>query len=474
MIINDNVAALNTFNALNKNTSAMNQALAELSSGKQINSAADNPSGLTISEQMQGQINGLSQANSNTQNGISLLQPAEGGLTETQSILQTMRELAVQASNGTNTTEDLQAIQDQISQYSAQIDNIANTTQFNTINLLTGNLGLSTTDGQNIQQLAMTSNTQAGTLTFAAGATGTLATQASATLATAAGVTTVQKSDSLTVIDDGKTYNIGTTAGQSYTDLASQISSITGLDASFTAGATGHTGSFTFTTPDANADQSVSIAETTSKSLDGGTDFATATTGAGTNAFLSTDAAEDSDSKPVVFSFYGNQATVTSGAQEGLSFAMAPDAGSTTTATVSGQTITAGNSMTFQIGANANQTMQISINAMDSSNLGIGSIDVTTQTGAENAITSLDNAISSVSAQNSQLGAYQDRLQDTSDNLTTSNQNLTSANATLTDVDMASEMSTYTQDSILVQAATSMLAQAQQEPQNVLKLLQSI
>ena len=99
-----NVAALNTFNALNKNTTAMNQALAELSSGKQINSAADNPSGLTISEQMQGQINGLSQANNNTQNGISLIQTAEGGLTETQGILQTMRELAVQASNGTNTT----------------------------------------------------------------------------------------------------------------------------------------------------------------------------------------------------------------------------------------------------------------------------------------------------------------------------------------------------------------------------------
>ena len=118
MIINTNVAAMNTFNALNKNTSAMNQALAELSSGKKINSAADDPSGLTISEQMQGQINGLNQANDNTQNGISLIQTAEGGLTETQSILQTMRELAVQASNGTNTTTDLQAIQDQINQYS--------------------------------------------------------------------------------------------------------------------------------------------------------------------------------------------------------------------------------------------------------------------------------------------------------------------------------------------------------------------
>ena len=95
-----------------------------------------------------------------------------------------------------------------------------------------------------------------------------------------------------------------------------------------------------------------------------------------------------------------------------------------------------------------------------------------TSTGAQTAITTLDNAISLVSAQNSTLGAYQDRLQDTSNNLTTANQNITSANGTLTNVDMASEMSTYTQDSILVQSATSMLAQAQQEPQTVLKLLQ--
>ena len=127
--------------------------------------------------------------------------------------------------------------------------------------------------------------------------------------------------------------------------------------------------------------------------------------------------------------------------------------------------------LTLQIGANQNQNMDVSINDMRSAALGVNALNLTSSTGAQNAITTIDNAISTVSSQNSALGAYQDRLQDTSDNLTTTNQNLTSANATLTDVDMASEMSTYTQDSILVQAATSMLAQAQQEPQTVLKLL---
>ena len=165
----------------------------------------------------------------------------------------------------------------------------------------------------------------------------------------------------------------------------------------------------------------------------------------------------------------------------------------------------------LQIGANQNQMMSISIGDARAAALGIagtasgtaagaaggvsgayftsgsgnnalsdytkageGALNVTSQSMATAAITVLDQAISAVSTQNSQLGAYQDRLQDTSDNLNTGAQNLTSANAQLVDVDMASEMSTYTQDSILVQAATSMLAQAQQEPQNVLKLLQSI
>ena len=162
MIINDNIAALNTFNALNKNTSAMNQALAELSSGKQINSAADNPSGLTISEQMQGQINGLNQANTNTQDGISLIQTAMGGLTETSNILQSMRELAVQAANGTNTTQDFQAIQDQINQYTAEISAIGNTTQFNTMNLLNGGSGASTTTAVSSNGLTVAPNLTGG------------------------------------------------------------------------------------------------------------------------------------------------------------------------------------------------------------------------------------------------------------------------------------------------------------------------
>lgn len=312
MIISDNISALNTFNALNQNTSAMNKALAELSSGKQINSAADNASGLTISEQMQGQISGLTQANSNSQDGVSLIQTAEGGLNQTTNILQRMRELAVQAANGTNTPSDTNAMQDEIGQLNDELNNISAQTQFNGMNLLSGAFQSGITDGQG--------NVISG-LMLQVGA------------------------------------NSGQTMALSISDMGAAALGVgSGVGGVAPAGAAGAAVSGTF---DGN--------------------------------FM------------------------------GLSY---------------------------------------------------GTINLTTLTGASNAITTIDTAINTVSAQNSMLGAYQNRLTYTSDNLTASAQNITSANAQLVDVDMASEMSQYTQDSILVQAATSMLAQAQQEPQSVLKLLQ--
>ena len=457
MIINHNMMALNANRMMNINQGNASKAMAKLSSGLRINSAADDAAGLSISEKMKGQINGLDQASSNAQNGISLVQTAEGALNETTSILQRMRELAVQASNDTNTSDDRKAIQTEVSQLTQQIDTIANTTQFNTKNLLTGNLGISTSDGQNITQAAMTSDTQAGTLTFTAN--GTMATAAKVTLGTTAGVTTVKTSDSLTVVADGKTFNIATSAGQTYDDLATQMSTITGLDVKFTSG----TG-FTFATKDANADQSISVKETTAKALDGTVDFSTATTGTGTNA-------SGLAAAGATFSYYGNEVTVTSGNQKGLSFTLAADQGSTTTATTTAKTITTSGALQLQIGANENQTMSVSINAMDSSNLGISSVDVTTQAGAENAIASIDNATKSVSAQRATLGAYQNRLEHTINNLGTASQNLTSAQSQIADVDMAATMAEYSKDNVLSQAAQAMLAQANQQPQQVLQLL---
>jgi len=141
MIINHNIAALNTIRQLSINAANTQNALEKLSSGLRINRAGDDAAGLAISEKMRGQIRGLDMAQKNAQDGISLIQTAEGALNETHSILQRMRELAVQASNDTNTTnEDRKALQDEFSQLRDEINRISDQTEFNTKKLLNGSV----------------------------------------------------------------------------------------------------------------------------------------------------------------------------------------------------------------------------------------------------------------------------------------------------------------------------------------------
>ena len=139
MIINHNIPALNTYNRLVGNNTAVQKNMEKLASGLRINRAGDDAAGLAISEKMRAQIRGLEMATKNAQDGISLIQTAEGALQETHAILQRMRELAVQAANDTNTDDDRQALQQEIDQLIEEIDRIANQTEFNTEKLLNGN-----------------------------------------------------------------------------------------------------------------------------------------------------------------------------------------------------------------------------------------------------------------------------------------------------------------------------------------------
>ncbi|MHA6532722.1 flagellin N-terminal helical domain-containing protein [Paenibacillus sp. BAC0078] len=148
MIINHNIAALNTHRQLSINTANTNKNIEKLSSGLRINRAGDDAAGLAISEKMRGQIRGLDQASRNAQDGISLIQTAEGALNETHSILQRQREIANQSANGTNTDSDRQALQDEMNQLTSEINRIGNTTEFNTQKLLKGD-GKSTLPGTN-------------------------------------------------------------------------------------------------------------------------------------------------------------------------------------------------------------------------------------------------------------------------------------------------------------------------------------
>ena len=139
MVVQHNMSALNANRMMNVTTNALSKSTEKLSSGYRINRAADDAAGLSISEKMRSQIRGLNKASSNAEDGISLIQVAEGALNESHSILQRMNELATQAANDTNTTSDREAIQSEISQLTSELDRIYSTTQFNTMNLLDGN-----------------------------------------------------------------------------------------------------------------------------------------------------------------------------------------------------------------------------------------------------------------------------------------------------------------------------------------------
>jgi len=271
--INHNIAALNTYRQLTANNVMQQKSLAKLSSGLRINSAADDAAGLAISEKMRGQIRGLEMASKNAQDGISLIQTAEGALNETHAILQRMRELAVQSANDTNTDADRAELQKEVDQLITEIDRIANNTEFNTKKLLDGSL---------------------------------------------------------------------------------------------------------------------------------------------------------------------------SGA---------------------------GNGLMFHIGANSGQSIELNIAKMTAAGLGVSGLTISSQSGADDAITIINDAIETVSAERSKLGAYQNRLEHTINNLGTASENLIAAESRIRDVDMAKEMMEFTKTNILSQAAQAMLAQANQLPQGVLQLL---
>ncbi|MFB5085903.1 flagellin Hag [Psychrobacillus sp. PGGUH221] len=296
MRIQHNISALNTHRNLTANQGSSAKNLEKLSSGFKINRAGDDAAGLAISEKMRGQIRGLDMASKNAQDSISLIQTAEGALNETHSILQRMRELAVQSSNDTNTDKDREELQKEMNQLASEVTRIANNTEFNTKKLADGSFS--------------------GT---------------------------------------SMTFHIG-----------------------------------------ANTSQSV---------------------------------------------------TLNIGAMDAVSLGVASGtAAGNSAVTKSGNTLT-----------QATTSKAISISG---------------QASANTAITTIQTAIDTVSAERSKLGAMQNRLEHTINNLGTSSENLTAAESRIRDVDMAKEMMAFTKNNILTQAAQSMLAQANQQPQGVLQLLQ--
>ncbi|NLU51295.1 MAG: flagellin [Clostridiaceae bacterium] len=456
MRINHNISALNTYRQLTLNTTAGSKSLEKLSSGYRINRAGDDAAGLAISEKMRGQIRGLEQATRNAQDGISLIQTAEGALNETHSILQRMRELSVQAANGTNTDDDRKELQKEINQLKSEIDRISTDTEFNTKKLLNGSIAntaviSSTGNSGNILKATIENdNLVAGNYTVDVSSTtvnnnisGTVNNSNLNAFTTTSGVALGDYTVELTANGTDWDIKITDASGTVVASAAAQTIDTSGSDATISVGDFDLTWNNGTTVAAGKTNITIS-ADTTLKVKDSSGNLI--------------------ESKTVT----GN----TTGEVSVGGFKLSFDSSITNSSTADDTAITVDTkAVSFQIGANAGQTTKLAIADMSSKALGVDSLDLTTTDGAKDAIDSIDEAIKTVSGERSKLGAVQNRLEHTINNLGTSAENLTAAESRIRDVDMAKEMMEFTKNNILTQAAQAMLAQANQQPQGVLQLL---
>ena len=470
MVVQHNMQAANANRMLNVTTSAQSKSTEKLSSGYKINRAADDAAGLTISEKMRKQIKGLDRASTNAQDGVSAVQTAEGALTEVHSMLQRMNELATQSANGTNSTTDRKAIQDEIDQLSTEIDRVSETTKFNEMYLLKGTDGTTATKTLNAHDAGIAGKFDTNQTTFtldktlnaddkvtiagkeytiaAAGTTGTPGTAASAST-TGANVT----------VTNGASYN-----GTANETLTYKVAAAGGAAAGW------YLGTNTTNTPDLVA---------------GGTSYKGVTIGgtaaAGDKITLTAAVAAVPGTAPAgaieaTEAYNKIAAELTKASSIGADTAAIVTSNGDGTFAITKGTVAIKDALSFNlhVGADADTTNKISvkIDSMSSAGLGIKGIKADTEQDATYAIDAIADAISKVSDQRSSLGAVQNRLEHTIDNLDNVVENTTSAESRIRDTDMAKEMVNYSKNNILAQAGQSMLAQANQSNQGVLSLLQ--
>ena len=393
MRIQHNIMAMNAYRNYNNNTSALSANLEKLSSGYKINRAGDDAAGLAISEKMRAQITGLNKAQDNAKDGISLVQTAEGALTEVHDMLNRMYELAEQSANGTyEGATDRAQLQKEVNQLRSEIDRISDSANFNGIKLLDGSL---------------------------AGYTDATSTEITATTAGAAGAKavytidlagfTVEKDGTMSFSIGGKTVDVAVTAGMAASSFVDNV--VTALNNQIDDGMGGK--------------------------------FVVAS---GTGAKITLTASASG--------------TAANGRFDGESFSLSAGDG------IGG--------LTLQIGDTSDSfnKLAVSVKNTNSTAIGIDGIDISTQTGAADALNVIKNAINYVSDVRGTLGATQNRLDHTINNLSVMEENIQDAESTIRDTDVAEEMMAYTKNNILIQSAQAMLAQANAVPQGVLQLLQ--
>ncbi|MDD6380569.1 MAG: flagellin [Lachnospiraceae bacterium] len=488
MKINNNISAVIANKHLLRNENALSTSMERLSSGYKLNHAKDNPSGMAISNKMRAQIRGLDRASQNSQDGVSLLNTADGAISETTSILQRMRELAVQAANDTNTDSDKEAIQLEMTNLRSEVDRISSTTEFNTKNLLDGTLDRKAY-ADDVSRLQVSDSVSAGTYEIEL-------TQA-ATRAHVDGKTPSGDVPDGSFTVNGRKVELKSTmtADEAYEELRKQCEyGNVSAEKDSTEKIILKSGSYNDeheqvlgTAWGEGAKISISVDSNDAKSQaaasyfgfkDNSTDPAH-----GENAKVKL---QGSFTSTATSSVDGRKITVTDNNGFEMSFVLdkaSEKTGETSTIKPNDGTAGASNKkikievtdigpMDLQVGANTQQQMVARIDAMDTKSLYIDDLDVTKTGGPDLAIARLDSAISKVNENRARIGALSNRLDNTISNLENASENMNSAISKLKDTDMATEMVEFTKDNVLQQAGTSALSQANELPQLALQLLQ--
>lgn len=520
MVVRNNISALNSHRNLGINNNNLSRNLERLSSGFRINRASDDAAGLAISERMRGQIRGLAMAEQNTNQGINLIQTAEGGLQETQNLLQRMRELAVMSSNGTFTDNDRAQIHHEIAALADEIDRIASSTHYNGINLLDGSLGsIAASNSQDALGLDLTTLSFTGTGTNAmerlSGATDLnvqiTATELMGTDPTTGGQTSqtvlaMQIGDrtfmgEAETIENAENFDFTgvDTSGMTQAEadaLSDQINTLLGagtIPAGTTYADLGTAIEAAVGGLELTAAQAEELAELVYAAGAGEITFDTQTEETGRVIFRDNDGTEVGT---VEFAEGGSSSDIRAGVVSSLVL-MDGDLHAGTARVAERDAPTS--ELVFQIGANGGRDQRAALQVGNMSTAALGFVDaqgdawtvrqiassfsegglsetnagasILMREGSNVAVDILDSALDQVSGQRAQLGALQNRLESTLNSLGVARENLTAAESTIRDVDMAAEMMQFTQNNILTQAAQAMLAQANQLPQGVLQLL---
>jgi flagellin len=472
--INTNLNALSALQNLSSVGDQFSTSINRLSTGLRINSAADDPAGFIISQNFKAQLSGIDQALHNNQDAVNFSKTAEGALSEVNSLLNDARTLAVAAGNtGTLDANSIQANQSQLNSIIASIDRIAGTTTFGNKHLLDGSAGVVATNanGADFSALQFSGQFNGKAITSASAVTVVVtsaASKASVASKTFAFGTTTLTAGSFSI--NGTTFN--TTASDTVNSIVQKINASqgqTGVAATYTTG-----GAITLTQVSYGAGNSVNLSDANAVLLAA----AGSSTAAGTDAVAT---ATINNGGLVTVNFTGGkygQSALKLTDSDGNAITLTEAGNATNTAQLAGQ-LSVG-SANFQIGGNANQTTSLSLGNFASTQLGAGAVsgltvsnlDLTTATGATNALKVIDQAISDVSKSRGDIGNFQRNIiQSNIRSLGVAKQNISASLSSITDVDVAEEMTNFTKLQILQQSGVSVLAQANSQPSAVLKLL---